>query len=86
MVPDFEADQARAWLRDRGFDVVVAEIDRRALVDAGRGGEATFGWTHRADLIAAGRADSVVQSGYGLGRSAAEAVVSAKRRFGSEQL
>ena len=42
-------------------------------------------WTHRADLVPVDRPDYVVAPDYGAGRSEADAVVSARRRFGSEQ-
>jgi metal-dependent hydrolase (beta-lactamase superfamily II) len=86
MATEDDADAARVWLREHGFDVVVERRDLRdLLVDTGQAGTASMNWTHWADLVAVDRPDEVVAPNYGAGKSEAEAVVSARRRFGSEQ-
>lgn len=47
-----EADTARAWLRRKGFDVVVEERDlREELMRTGFAGFASENQTHWADLV-----------------------------------
>jgi hypothetical protein len=81
-----EAEEARAWLRVKGFDVVVVERDRRdELMQAGFAGLASENRIFWADLVSTKDPTHVFAPNYGSGKSAEEAVVRARRRFGSEQ-
>jgi hypothetical protein len=80
-----QADQARAWLRSKGFDAVVEERDRRdELMRTGFAGLASENHTHWAHLVSLRDPDFVVRN-YGSGKSAEGAVIRARRRYGSEQ-
>jgi hypothetical protein len=80
-----QADQARAWLRSTGFDVVVEDRDRRdELMRTGFAGVASENHTHWAHLVSLRDPDFVVRN-CGSGRSADDAVIRARRRYGSEQ-
>lgn len=81
-----DAEEARAWLRIKGFDVVVVERDRRdVLMQAGLAGLASENHIYWADLVSTKDPTHVFAPNYGSGKSAEEAVVRARRRFGSEQ-
>lgn len=85
MATEGEEEAARAWLHERGFDVVVEQRDlREQLIASGYAGIAADNHTHWADLVSVVNPDFVVPN-YGSGKSAAEAVVRARRRYGSEQ-
>ncbi len=72
-------------LREHGWDVVVVERDlREELISAGFVGIATDSHTHWADLISRRDREYVVRKN-GSGKTQSDAVVSAKRRYGSEQ-
>jgi hypothetical protein len=80
-----EAAEARDWLRERFFDVVVEEKDRREeLIRAGYAGLAAKNHTHWAHLVSVANPDFVVRN-YGSGKSEAEALIRIRRRYGSEQ-
>lgn len=79
-----QADEARAWLRSTGFDVVVEDRDRRdELMRTGFAGLTSENHTHWAHLVSLRDPDFV--HNYGSGKSAEGAVIRARRHHGSEQ-
>ena len=80
-----DADEARRWLREHGWDVVVVERDlRREFERTGGRYAPTIDHTHWADLVSIANPEYTVAN-YGSGTSADDAVIRARRRYGSEQ-
>ena len=86
MASEADADEARAWLRAKGFDVRVEERDMsEEFRHRGLGGVDTLHDTHWADLVSAEDPSYMYQRSYGSGMTPAEAVVRAKKRYVQEQ-
>jgi hypothetical protein len=77
--------EARNWFLNHGWEVQVAERDRRDEMRT-RGEVYLPGFSHRfwADLVRIGSEDHVVRN-YGSGANPAQAIIRAKERYGSEQ-
>lgn len=82
---DEQEQEAREWLRSRGWNLRVEVRDlREDFVRRGEKYAWSFDHTHWADLVSIENPDFVV-SNYGSGMSQAEAAVRAKQRWGQEQ-
>ncbi len=80
-----EPEVARKWFRDRGWEITIAQRDRRD--EFRREGQLYVpGFAHQywVDLLRTETPDHVV-SNYASGSNPAEALVRARQRFGSEQ-
>jgi hypothetical protein len=74
------ADEARSWLRERGFDVEVEERDLGPLLrETGDPYAPSISHTHCADLIPISNA-AFVLSNHGSGMTPDEAVIRARQR------
>ena len=72
--------EAREWLREGGFDVVIEEVDRREeLLRGGHAGIDANNDTFWAHLVSVRNPDFVVPN-YGSGKTEAAAVVRARQR------
>ena len=81
----FSAEEARTWLRERGFDVKVEERDLGPLLrEAGHPHAPSISHTQWADLIAITNSDFVLNN-YGSGMTVDEAVIRARQRYETEQ-
>ena len=74
------AEEALAWLRERGFEARVEERDLRAQLR----GAPSASCTHWADLIAIAN-PAFVLSNYGSGMNRDQAVIRARQRYLTEQ-
>lgn len=80
-----EAEDARSWFRDDGWDVRVFERDMRETFRDERHLDApSFNHTHWADLIWLRNKAFVIES-YGSGMSRDEAIMRARQRYGTKQ-
>lgn len=85
MEPDDREQEAREWMRSRGWDVQVEQRDlREEFIRRGEEYAWSFDHTHWADIISTENPEFVVAN-YGSGMSVTEAVCRAKRRWGQEQ-
>jgi len=80
-----DAENARAWLRARGFDVRVEKRSlREDFVRRGLRGVDTIDLAYWADLVGIANPAFIVPN-YGSGMIPEQAVIRARQRYGQEQ-